>query len=160
DNEVGGTLTVIGSLVRGNTSDDAGGIRNDGTLTLTRSAISGNSAGGAGGIDSFGTLIVADSMISGNTAVNPGGIDLVGPAPLPVSAVRGKGAAGSLAFIEAGGIDVNGGGNLTMTTSTTSGIAEAAVAPDGAGRHAVPESKVLRPAPQVNGALGKAEVSD
>src|SRR5215204_5902856 len=44
-----GTLTLVDSVVRGNSSDgDAGGILNLGTLTLMNSTVSGNTAGPAG----------------------------------------------------------------------------------------------------------------
>jgi len=92
-----GTLSVIASVVSGNTSyrfctsgcsDSGGGISNfkGARLTITRSTISGNvaalpcNAGSnhcssiGGGIFNLGSLIVNNSTISGNTALTGGGI--------------------------------------------------------------------------------------
>jgi hypothetical protein len=121
DNELSGTLTVTNSRISGNTANNAGGIRNDGTLAITSSAISGNAAVGAGGIDSYGMLTLTNSTISGNTAVNAGGIDVVGTATITFSTISGNSAAGSDDFIEAGGINIQGGISLTLMNSTVSG---------------------------------------
>ena len=83
-NNVGGTLTLNDSTVRGNTAtnsnSEGGGIDNDlgATTTLNRSSVSGNSAGYGGGIDNnvgpaLNTLILNNSTVSGNSATTHGG---------------------------------------------------------------------------------------
>jgi predicted outer membrane repeat protein len=64
------TLTVIDSIVSGNTAGQGGGIDNSlgCTLTVTGSIVSGNTAQDGGGILNIGTLTVDRSMVSGNTA--------------------------------------------------------------------------------------------
>ena len=80
-----GTLTLVNSIVSGNTAWSSGGIDSDfGTITLVGSTVSGNTAVGgtscqnlgscAGGIWNFGgTLTLIDSTVSGNTATRRGG---------------------------------------------------------------------------------------
>jgi hypothetical protein len=72
----GGTLTVTGSTLSGNTAGDGGGgIYNGGTLMVTGSTLSGNTASNpGGGIYNGGTLTVSTSTLSGNTAGDGGGI--------------------------------------------------------------------------------------
>ncbi len=73
-----GTLTVMGTAISGNSSNQGGGgILNEGSLTVLDSTISGNSASGTpfpvntpsgGGIYNFqGTATIIDSTISGNS---------------------------------------------------------------------------------------------
>jgi CSLREA domain-containing protein len=93
----GGTLTVTGSTISGNSAtDDGGGISNfgaGGTVTVTNSTISGNSTQeNGGGIWNGSTLTVTNSTISGNSASSSGG-----------------------------GIRNNFGGTVTVTGSTISG---------------------------------------
>jgi hypothetical protein len=78
---VGGTLTLTGSALRGNSAGSGGGIYNlNGTLTLTGSTLRGNSGGnsglGAGGIyNNGGAVAIAGSTLSGNSAFGVGGIE-------------------------------------------------------------------------------------
>jgi len=84
-----GTLTLVDSVVRGNSSDgDAGGILNLGTLTLMNSTVSGNTAGPAGlggGILNEATLTVTNSTISGNSANDGVGGGIVSRGMLDIS---------------------------------------------------------------------------
>jgi predicted outer membrane repeat protein len=76
ENEAGGTLTITGSTVSGNSATfGAAGIENEagGTLTITGSTVSGNSATFGGGVGNLGTLTVRDSTVSGNSAAFDGG---------------------------------------------------------------------------------------
>jgi len=72
----GGTLTVTGSTLSGNTATlSGGGIYNAGTLTVTGSTLSGNTASNpGGGIYNGGTLTVSNSTLSRNHASDGGGI--------------------------------------------------------------------------------------
>ena len=71
----GGTVTLLHSTLRGNSSEGGGGLGTEGgTVQITDSTIADNS-GGAGGISSFGragsasTLIVLNSTIANNSTV-------------------------------------------------------------------------------------------
>jgi hypothetical protein len=70
-----GMLTVVDSTVSGNTSIYGGGIRNEGTLTLTRSTVSGNEALHGAGIYNFGTLVATNVTLSGNRTPTPNNFD-------------------------------------------------------------------------------------
>ena len=83
--EVGGSLTIIGSLFTGNSvrapAQASGGAVyvNDGHLriigsTITRNAATGSAGGGAIGIDQSGRTTVIGSTINDNTAAGPGGL--------------------------------------------------------------------------------------
>lgn len=80
-------ITVIDSVVSGNSAMDVGGgIANvSATLTLLNSTVSENTANAGGGIYSARRLSVTDSVVSGNTAENGGGIGCVGPADFTLS---------------------------------------------------------------------------
>jgi len=69
------TLTVINSVISGNTNDsNGGGIDSTGTTTIVNSVISGNATEeSGGGIDSTGTTTIVNSTISGNRAEKSGG---------------------------------------------------------------------------------------
>jgi predicted outer membrane repeat protein len=76
------TLTVIDSIVAGNTAGQGGGINNSlyCTVTVIGSLVSGNTALEGGGILNIGTLTVDRSMVSGNTATgsNSSGFHFLG----------------------------------------------------------------------------------
>src|SRR5207245_1903011 len=65
-----GSLTVVNSVLSGNSAADGGGIDNEyGTLTVIDSVFSGNSADAGGGISNHsGTVAVSGSTFAGNTA--------------------------------------------------------------------------------------------
>ena len=72
----GGTVTIEGSEVSGNTAQLGGGIGNFGNLTLKDSKVTGNTATDfGGGIANFsnGTLTLRESRVSDNTAGGNGG---------------------------------------------------------------------------------------
>jgi len=73
-----GSLTLIDSVVRNNTTPrDGGGIANHaGTLTLIGTVVTGNAAGNGGGIANgdLGTLVLSDSTLSDNLADQGGGL--------------------------------------------------------------------------------------
>jgi predicted outer membrane repeat protein len=75
-NEFHATLTISNSTISGNSAGFGGGISNGGTLTIRGSIICGNSApnGTAGGIASEGTLALIGSTVCGNSAFEGGGI--------------------------------------------------------------------------------------
>ena len=71
--EDGGDLTLIGSVVIGNTADFGGGIYARGTLTVVGSTIAANTGGG---IRSDNDLTMTRSTVSGNTASQGAGINV------------------------------------------------------------------------------------
>jgi hypothetical protein len=74
ENSGGGTPTVNGSTLSGNSASNAGGgIANEGIADVTNgSTLSGNSANFGGGIDNFGTLTVSGCTLSSNAAYDGG----------------------------------------------------------------------------------------
>lgn len=126
----GGTLSLIGCTISGNSAFDGGGVNSleanfNATLTIKSSTISGNSAtasgsftGSGGGVSSFGELTVTNSTISGNSAQGPGGgMSLGGAATITNSTISGNSAKGQDAV--AGG--VANLAVLTLTNSTVTG---------------------------------------
>ncbi len=131
----GGSLTLIDSIVTGNTASASGGgfanVGTSATLTLTNSTISGNTASiGGGGLYNEGTATLTDSTISGNTVTNStglgGGVYNNGGVSTAVLTVTGSTISGNSA---AGGGGASGGGlynqsaTATLTNSTVSGNA-------------------------------------
>jgi hypothetical protein len=134
-----------------------GGIANEGRLTLTGTRISGNQAGapgsvtlgaGGGGIADLtqGSVVVSHSAVTGNRAVvappngsfaEGGGIDLFATGAFDHSVVahnvvEASGVSGE-AVASAGGINVGGGGSLTLGASTVDDNEVRASAPAGIG---------------------------
>ena len=107
-------LTLIASVVRGNTAeDDGGGIDNDFTATLRFSRVVNNTSGDiAGGIESEGTLTLKFSHVINNYAENQGGGIVTGEGgetTLFVSKVVRNQTGG-----DGGGIMFEEGGTLTL----------------------------------------------
>ncbi|GIU81304.1 MAG: CSLREA domain-containing protein [Acidobacteria bacterium] len=76
-NDIGGTLTIIKSTIRNNSSGTfGGGVSSYGTTTIINSTVSNNYANfGGGGIDSsIGSATIIGSTISNNTGGYGGGI--------------------------------------------------------------------------------------
>ncbi len=142
-----GTLTVIGSIISGNSANYGGGIYSyyDTLLTVTDSTVSGNSAASHGGGIYTGdgaTLTVTHSTVSGNSAAtNGGGILSTGTLTVIGSTLSGNSAkyggglfddgtqpgwvinstfSGNSAATFGSGI-YNTGSTLTVTNSTLSG---------------------------------------
>jgi CSLREA domain-containing protein len=72
-----GTMTLLNSSVTGNAGRfSGGGVWNEGTMTVTNSSINsnGNSAGVGGGVVNRSRLTITNSTISGNHASSGGGI--------------------------------------------------------------------------------------
>ena len=72
----GGTATVTGSILTGNSASSGGGIYSTGPLTVTACLISGNNASSVsgGGIYASGTARISRSTVTGNAAGSGGGI--------------------------------------------------------------------------------------
>src|SRR5215207_7135474 len=74
----GGRLTLVGTVVTGNSADKGGGIAARGPLTLVGSTVASNTASGVGGgILTNSDWTVRRSTISGNSGAQGGGIDYV-----------------------------------------------------------------------------------
>ena len=102
---LGGTLTIADSTIRGNTGS---GVGNGGTLSLINSTISGN---GGAGLENTWNAAVVNSTISGNRG---SGVSNLGTLTLVNSTVSGNSAA------EVGGGILNLAA-LKITNSTVSG---------------------------------------
>jgi len=114
-----GVLTLINTIVSGNTSSGTGGgiYNNQNKLTLINSTVSNNSAQYGGGIYNYnGTLTIINSTISGNKAVaqdaSGGGILDIGQLTLSNSTI-----SGNVAYDTGGGITVFGS-QATITFCT------------------------------------------
>jgi predicted outer membrane repeat protein len=111
--DAGQTASLSGLTVA---NGNAGGITNGGTLTVKGCTVSGNTGFKGGGISNFGTLTVSDSTISGNSASDRGGgIFMDGTVT-----VSGSTISNNSTYTGGGGIFVDGGG-LTVISSTVSG---------------------------------------
>ncbi len=138
DNE-GGSLTVSGCTIAGNTSTDCGGLNNTGgTVTIDASTISGNSAGfDGGGITNFtsiptapSTMTISDSTIANNTAESGGGgiENYSGTLTIVSSTISGN----SNTFDFRGGGILNQG-TLDLTNTIVAGNSDVGGAPDLSG---------------------------
>jgi hypothetical protein len=129
-NNTGGVATIQqDSRLSGNTAASGGGIDNGGTLTVRGSTLSGNTAtdfdfgghhfpGRGGGIDNFGVATIQDSVLSGDTGAVGGGIFNEAIATLDV---RGSTFTGDTASDSGGALDNLG--TATIQESTISGNA-------------------------------------
>ncbi len=112
------TVSLSRLTLTGGKADKGGAILNQGTLTITGSIIKGNRAtSDGGGIYASGTLRISSSTIKGNVATQVGGGIMAwsaSPMTLKDSIVTGNSAA------TGGGI---GGSNLYIQRSTISGNA-------------------------------------
>ncbi|MDR0495670.1 MAG: MBG domain-containing protein [Treponema sp.] len=129
----GGTFTMSGGEISGNTSSSngAGGgvyILSGGTFTISSGEISGNTAKYGGGvyIDSGGTFTMNGGEISGNTAGYGGGVyvngSLYGGVPLGVTfTMNGGEISGNTATSYGGGVYIQEGGTFTMGGGEISG---------------------------------------
>lgn len=123
----GGTVTLNGSTVTGNTTgeDGGGGIYNDGTVTLNGSTVTGNTGGifGGGGIsNNSGTVTLNGSTVTGNTAAGLAGrfgggggiLNFAGTVTLNGSTISGNTTGG-----DGGGINNTSTGTVTMSGTST-----------------------------------------
>jgi hypothetical protein len=127
----GGTATITGSTLTGNSASAGGGIYSNGTIAITDSTISGNlsQAGQGGGIYLLGTgtgLTLANSTVASNQAANGGRgggifLDQRTTATITNSTIAGNttgpGASGGGIYV-ASGSALSAGGTLTLRNST------------------------------------------
>jgi hypothetical protein len=112
-----GTLTISGCTISGNTvSNVGGGILNIGTLTVSTSTLSRNGVGGnaGGGIENFGTLTLTNCTVADNFAAVGGGIFNLGLVTIQQNSTLSGNTATS------GGGILNTG-TVTVLDSTLSG---------------------------------------
>ncbi|MDR1325589.1 MAG: InlB B-repeat-containing protein [Treponema sp.] len=70
----GGTFTMSGGEISGNTASWGGGVYVSGTFTMTGGVVSGNRASKqGGGVFLHGTFTMTGGVVSGNTSANSGG---------------------------------------------------------------------------------------
>ncbi len=105
----GGTVSISGGGIEGNSASGSGGaiFVASGTLTVTGTTVSNNSAGnGGGGIDDSGGLVaIRNGVIASNVAgANGGGIDAhSGTVHLTGGSIRANSAASGGGIYQAGG---------------------------------------------------------
>ena len=126
----GGTLTIQGNTISGNTAEKRGGgigawTYDGGATTIQDNTISGNTSNDAGGgiwteTDGASTTTIQGSTISGNTAAGAGGgiwaFTYAGNTTIQNSTISGNTAGG-----RAGGIYSNNYGTATLQNSTVTG---------------------------------------
>ncbi len=108
DNSTGGTVTIINSVITGNTTGggplgggDGAGIFNGGTLFMTNSTISNNVTGGTGGagggLYAAGPTTLTNVTITGNQAASGHGVrnDFFGSVSMRNTLVARNGGAGA-----------------------------------------------------------------
>jgi formylglycine-generating enzyme required for sulfatase activity len=103
----GGTFTMAGGEISGNTTYTGGGVDNSGTFTMTGGEISGNTAYSYGGgvyVRNSGTFTMAGGEISGNTASSSGG----GVGNSGTFTMTGGEISGNTASSSGGGVDNSG----------------------------------------------------
>jgi hypothetical protein len=116
-----GTLTIVDSVLKGNTATIGGGISNDSGgyhLSMSRTTIDGNHAATGGGIFSVDSWVldIADSTVSRNTSTGSGGgfqLDAQG-ASITNSTISANSAKSGGAIASAGAA------HLQLTNSTVS----------------------------------------
>ncbi len=107
-----GVLTLTNSIVEGGWADNGGGIYNTygGTLTIVDSIIRENTSyGNGGGVFSYGTVVVENSQVVSNTATGSGG-GLYGD---KIFTVADSEIAGNAADVNGGGIYASAAATLT-----------------------------------------------
>ncbi len=129
-----GSLGIESSTITGNSANlDGGGLHNAGTARINNSTFSGNMAmTSGGGIENSGiSMFITNSTLAGNTAtVGGGAIDIFsGNAVLENSTISGN-TVDTNGVGSGGGINNNGSGTLTISSST---ICDNAVIGDGGG---------------------------
>ncbi len=133
----GGALTLINSIVSGNSANYGGSIYgySDSTTTITNSTVSGNSASiYGGGILNTGTTTLTNSTVSGNTGTYDGGIYSEGTLNLTSVTVTKNNSTSSTCTDCAGGIYNSGGtANLKNTIVAGNTSAKASAPPDFSG---------------------------
>ncbi|QDV36432.1 dockerin type I repeat-containing protein [Tautonia plasticadhaerens] len=121
----GGTLTITGSILTGNSArpgryggGSGGGLFSTGEATLTESTISGNSAERlGGGIANDGTVTIRGATVHGNTAGDYGG----GIQSFGTLTVTGSTIVGNATGLDGGGISNAWSGQMTLETSIVQG---------------------------------------
>jgi hypothetical protein len=122
-------LTITGGSAPSSDNSGGGLYNNGGTVTIAGSAISGNSAGAGGGLYNYNaTVTITGSTISDNAAAYGGGLynnsyDHTSLVTITASTISGNSAATSGGGIDNnnGGLGTNNGGIISITASTISG---------------------------------------
>ena len=120
----GGTFTMSGGTISGNTATYAGGgvcMYSSGTFNMTGGTISGNQAKHGGGVQVYGDgtfTLSSNGEIKTNTAtINAGGVSVSGTFNMKGGTISGNKATSG----EGGGIRVNGGAKVAVSSGTITG---------------------------------------
>jgi hypothetical protein len=120
----GGTFTMSGGKINGNTTfSEGGGVNvNSGTFTMSNGEISGNTASRGGGVYINGTSTMSGGKICGNTASSDGGgVYISGTFTMNDGDISGNTASSN-----GGGVYVDFYGTFTMSGGVISGNTAAA----------------------------------
>jgi CSLREA domain-containing protein len=131
-------LIVVGTVLTGNTSSNAGGaIASDGgTAAVAGSTLSRNSAGGGvgGGISAYGSLTVGRSTLSWNRADSGGGIEAFdGGGPVPSNAAITRSTLSHNKALIGGAIDASTTVQVSASTLTANQAGQGAGIEDEGG---------------------------
>ena len=116
----GGTTTLTGCTISGNSSSTSGGgvMNETGYVTITDCTITGNSSGTfGGGMLNFGSATITGSTISGNSSAEFGG----GIVNFGSATITGSTFSGNSAGYTGGGLDFGYNTTTTMTGCIVSG---------------------------------------
>lgn len=117
----GGSLSMTGGTLSGNTGAVGGALFSIGTVTTNGTTISGNSSPFGGALAMSGTATITNSTVSGNTSTNQGGafFNNTGVLTLTGTSVSGGSAVSGGAFYQQAGTTlVNGGSTVSGNTAT------------------------------------------
>jgi hypothetical protein len=121
----GGPVTLVDSVVRGNSAQSGGGIAAN-SVVIDNSLITDNEAAVGGAVYLFGSGLsatVTDSSLVGNTANNIPGIDFTNPGVATLTNVTLGGSTANVANFSVGGELNLSDGNATLIHTTIVGAA-------------------------------------
>jgi CSLREA domain-containing protein len=131
---IGATMAIYGATITGGYSAYGGGIDSNsgGTVSVLDSVVTGNTATQTGGgVLANGTAVIAGSAITGNMAsLSGGGVQTIGQLTITDSTVSGNNLYGSSAVYGAGILNI---GTMTMNESTVNGNTISTLASSGYG---------------------------
>ena len=118
----GGTLSLNGVTVEGNSADDGGGIGNMGSLTIQNSTIQmntvSNDAGGIGITDSVGVTITNTTVSNNQATKDAGGIGIESTGGSTDVIISGSLITGNNVGEDGGGVGISSDGISAFTTVT------------------------------------------
>jgi uncharacterized repeat protein (TIGR02543 family) len=120
----GGTFTMTGGTISGNTASNGGGVYATGTWTMSGGTISGNTAYNyGGGVYAYNTFMMSGGTISNNTAYYGGGVYASNTFMMSGGAISGNSVSnlGGGVYVESSSTFTMSGGAISGNTSSNYG---------------------------------------